>query len=314
MILHASKLVAANNQLDTRAMRPWPDFANAPSPGSDNSQLDLHRQLSYLRAWRGRWSSQILGWQTFPNLTPAFLRSLAERHPRIASETFRVFSVLLNAAKPVKTGTDWTEAVYEQAVACLVARDTNIEVRACAKACIGDLWVGATDVVRTRYRQEWEAIADLVPRPRAVKVITRVAREIPSALGDVQAKKRQSHGSDAVFLSLDYVQDHTVIRPHPPLFPQRPHHFLSRAVYTDSTSSRPIRFLTSTVSSNPLPPVFASSGLAQRHRSRPCCPNTIRVRNTVATPPKTALSSSALQRQRRHQQGSQLTRDRHPLN
>ncbi|KAK7047997.1 Cullin-associated nedd8-dissociated protein 1 [Favolaschia claudopus] len=82
---------------------------------------------------------------SLPNLTPALLRSLGERHPRVASETFRA-------------GGEWAEAVYEQAVARLTAHDTDAEVRACAEACVGDLWVCATDVVRSRDRREWEAI------------------------------------------------------------------------------------------------------------------------------------------------------------
>ncbi|KAJ7487730.1 armadillo-type protein [Mycena galericulata] len=118
-------------------------------------------------------------------LTPALLRSLGERHPRVASETFRVFSALLNALKPIKAGGEWPEAVYEQAVARLSAHDTDAEVRVCAETCIGDLWVCATDVVRSRDRREWEAIC----RPGAksdgaVMVVTRVARDVPGALGD----------------------------------------------------------------------------------------------------------------------------------
>ncbi|KAK7001853.1 Cullin-associated nedd8-dissociated protein 1 [Favolaschia claudopus] len=119
------------------------------------------------------------------NLTPALLRSLGERHPRVASETFRVFSALLNALKPVKAGGEWAEAVYEQAVARLTAHDTDAEVRACAEACVGDLWVCATDVVRSRDRREWEVICRAGAKTEgAVKVVTRVAKEVPGALGD----------------------------------------------------------------------------------------------------------------------------------
>ncbi|KAJ7751005.1 armadillo-type protein [Mycena maculata] len=122
---------------------------------------------------------------SLPNLTPALLRSLAERHPRVASETFRVFSALLNALKPVKAGGEWPEAVYEQAVARLTAHDTDAEVRACAETCIGDLWVCATDVVRSRDHREWEAICRSGAKTDgAVKVVTRVAKDVPGALGD----------------------------------------------------------------------------------------------------------------------------------
>ncbi|KAJ7070168.1 hypothetical protein C8F01DRAFT_1049389 [Mycena amicta] len=115
----------------------------------------------------------------------AFLPHSYSSHPRIASETFRVFSALLNAAKPLKPGNQWPEAVYEQAVARLSAHDTDTEVRACAETCIGDLWVCATDVVRTRDRREWEAICRVGAKTDgAVKVVTRVAKEVPSALGD----------------------------------------------------------------------------------------------------------------------------------
>ncbi|KAF7365527.1 Cullin-associated nedd8-dissociated protein 1 [Mycena venus] len=122
---------------------------------------------------------------SLPNLTPALLRSLGERHPRVASETFRVFSALLNALKPIKAGSEWPEAVYEQAVARLSAHDTDAEVRACAETCVGDLWVCATDVVRGRDRREWEAICRAGAKTEgAVKVVTRVAKEVPGALGD----------------------------------------------------------------------------------------------------------------------------------
>ncbi|CAK5269861.1 unnamed protein product [Mycena citricolor] len=122
---------------------------------------------------------------TLPTITPGLLRSLGERHPRVASETFRVFSALLNAVKPIKPGQDWPEAVYDQAVTRLTAHDTDTEVRACAEVVIGDLWVCATDVVKGRGHREWEAIC----RPGAksdgaVKVVTRVAKEVPSAMGD----------------------------------------------------------------------------------------------------------------------------------
>ncbi|KAF7357490.1 Cullin-associated nedd8-dissociated protein 1 [Mycena sanguinolenta] len=122
---------------------------------------------------------------SLPNLTPALLRSLNERHPRVASETFRVFSALLNAVKPIKPGSEWPEAVYEQSVARLTAHDTDAEVRACAETCIGDLWVCATDVVKSRDRREWEAICRAGAKTEgAVKVVTRVAKEVPGALGD----------------------------------------------------------------------------------------------------------------------------------
>ncbi|KAJ6620154.1 armadillo-type protein [Mycena sp. CBHHK59/15] len=156
----------------------------AQSPTTSTSSLHL-ACLSFLALFFASHSPPTFT-PSLPSLTPALLRSLGERHPRVASESFRVFSALLNALKPVKAGGEWPEAVYAQAVARLVAHDTDAEVRACAEACVGDLWVCATDVARTRDRREWEAIC----RPGAksdgaVKVVTRVAKEVPGALGDV---------------------------------------------------------------------------------------------------------------------------------
>ncbi|KAJ6584561.1 armadillo-type protein [Mycena capillaripes] len=152
-------------------------------PSTSTSALHL-TCLSFLALFFASHSPPTFA-SSLPNLTPALLRSLGERHPRVASETFRVFSALLNALKPLKAGGEWPEAVYEQAVARLCAHDTDAEVRACAETCVGDLWVCATDVVRGRDRREWEAIC----RPGAksdgaVKVVTRVAKEVPGALGD----------------------------------------------------------------------------------------------------------------------------------
>jgi cullin-associated NEDD8-dissociated protein 1 len=149
------------------------------------------------------------------NLTPALLRSLGERHPRIASETFRVFSALLNSVKPIKAGNEWPEAVYEQSVARLAAHDTDSEVRACAETVIGDLWVCATDVAQTQDRREWEAICRAGAKPEgAVKAVTRVAKEVPLALGDAWVnvcvewaigllKRGGRVGKIEVFLGLD---------------------------------------------------------------------------------------------------------------
>ncbi|KAF7297547.1 Cullin-associated nedd8-dissociated protein 1 [Mycena kentingensis (nom. inval.)] len=153
------------------------------SPSTTTSTLHL-TCLSFLATFFASHSPPTFA-TSLSNLTPALLRSLGERHPRIASETFRVFSALLNAVKPIKGGNEWPEAVYEQSVARLTAHDTDTEVRACAETCIGDLWVCATDVVRTRDRREWEAICRSGAKTEgAVKVVTRVAKEVPGALGD----------------------------------------------------------------------------------------------------------------------------------
>ncbi|KAJ3507237.1 hypothetical protein NLJ89_g6418 [Agrocybe chaxingu] len=115
---------------------------------------------------------------SLPTLTPVLLKSLAERHPRIASETFRVFSALLNALKPLKSN-DWTVALYDQTLSRLGYHDTDAEVRACAEDCAADIWICATEVASTRDRKEWEYICRTTGKTDgAVKVITKVAREV----------------------------------------------------------------------------------------------------------------------------------------
>lgn len=112
------------------------------------------------------------------SITPILLKSLGEKHPRIASESFRVFSALLNAMKPVKGG-DWVDPVYNEAVQRLGNHDTDAEVRVCAEVCIGDLWVSATDVMKGKNRKEWDAMCRTTGRTDgAVQVVTRVASEV----------------------------------------------------------------------------------------------------------------------------------------
>ena len=119
---------------------------------------------------------------TFANslndILPVLLRALSEKHPRIASEAFRVFSALLNTMRPVKAG-EWVDTVYGEAVARLGNHDTDAEVRACAENVIGDLWVCATDVMKTKPRKEWDAMCRTTGRTEgAVLVVTKVAREV----------------------------------------------------------------------------------------------------------------------------------------
>ncbi|TFY60061.1 hypothetical protein EVJ58_g5390 [Rhodofomes roseus] len=112
------------------------------------------------------------------SILPVLLKSLGEKHPRIASEAFRVFSSLLNTMRPVKGGA-WVDAVYNEAVARLGNHDTDAEVRACTENCIGDLWVCATDVMKTKPRKEWDAMCRTTGRTEgAVLVVTRVAKEV----------------------------------------------------------------------------------------------------------------------------------------
>jgi cullin-associated NEDD8-dissociated protein 1 len=105
------------------------------------------------------------------------LQLVEERHPRVASESFRVFSSLLTSLAPIKNGA-WVDEVYDQALSGLSNHDTDAEVRACAEDCIGDLWIAAPDIVKGL--KEWEFIC----RPSgktdgAVKVVTKVAKEAP---------------------------------------------------------------------------------------------------------------------------------------
>jgi cullin-associated NEDD8-dissociated protein 1 len=113
-----------------------------------------------------------------PTITPTLLNTLSERHPRAAVESFRVFSALLNSMKPVK-GQDWVERVYDEALNRLGNHDTDTEVRLQAEEVIADLWICATDVVKSKDQKEWVFICRQTGRiDGAVKVVSRVAREL----------------------------------------------------------------------------------------------------------------------------------------
>ncbi|KAI6021197.1 armadillo-type protein [Pisolithus marmoratus] len=115
---------------------------------------------------------------SLPVLVPVLLKSLGERHPRVASETFRTFSALLNVTRPVKSG-DWPERVYDHAIQRLSTTDTDAEVRSCAEDCIADLWVCVTDMVRAKDGKEWHAICRTTGNTSgAVRVVTKVARDV----------------------------------------------------------------------------------------------------------------------------------------
>ncbi|KZV77815.1 ARM repeat-containing protein, partial [Exidia glandulosa HHB12029] len=114
----------------------------------------------------------------FSSLAPTLLTSLGDKHPRIASESFRVFSSLLNALKPVK-GQDWPDKVYTETVRRLGSNETDAEVREHAEDVVGDLWACATDSVRGKGGREWEVLLRTSGRSEgAVKVVERVAREV----------------------------------------------------------------------------------------------------------------------------------------
>ncbi|KNZ72732.1 Cullin-associated NEDD8-dissociated protein 1, partial [Termitomyces sp. J132] len=180
------------------------------SPTTTTSTLHLNC-LSFLALFFSTHPPPIFA-GSLSTLMPVLLKSLRERHPRIGSESFRVFSALLNALKPIK-GADWIDSVYEQAVSKLSNHDTDAEVRECAEDCIADLWIGATETVRSKGGKEWESICRLSGKTDgAVKVVTKVAREI--SVGDAWVnggvewllnllKKAGRHGKLEMFLALD---------------------------------------------------------------------------------------------------------------
>lgn len=148
---------------------------------------------------------------SLPTLTPVLLKSVGERHPRIAAESFRVFSALLNALKPLKTG-DWAERLYEQAFSRLNSHETDADVRAAAEDVTGDLWVAAPDVVRKQGGKEWELICRSTGKTdNGVRVITKVAKGVVisdewvnTSIGWVTGllKKSGRQGKVDIFLAL----------------------------------------------------------------------------------------------------------------
>jgi len=113
-----------------------------------------------------------------PLLIPVLQKSLGDRHPRVASESFRVFSSLLRSLKPLEAE-GWVDQLYDQAVQRLASHDTDAEVRTSAEECIADLWVCATDIVRDKGRKEWEYICRSFGKTdSAVNVVRKVAKEV----------------------------------------------------------------------------------------------------------------------------------------
>jgi cullin-associated NEDD8-dissociated protein 1 len=111
-------------------------------------------------------------------LTPLLLKFLEERHPRLASESFRVFSALLNSVKPVKAA-DWADKLYEEAVKRLSSHDTDAAVREAAEDVIADLWICATDVMRGKGGKEWDMICRTGGKTDgAISVVTKIGREV----------------------------------------------------------------------------------------------------------------------------------------
>ncbi|KIJ68853.1 hypothetical protein HYDPIDRAFT_82664 [Hydnomerulius pinastri MD-312] len=146
------------------------------SPTTTTSTLHL-TCLSFLALFFSTHAPAVFA-SSLPTLTPVLLKSLGERHPRVASEAFRVFSALLNAARPVKGG-DWPDRVYDEAFQRLSTHDTDAEVRTCAEDCVADLWICASDVVKMKGGKEWQAICRTTGNTAgAVKVVTKVARDV----------------------------------------------------------------------------------------------------------------------------------------
>ncbi|PPQ63540.1 hypothetical protein CVT24_004770 [Panaeolus cyanescens] len=146
------------------------------SPSTSTSTLHL-TCLSFLSLFFSTHSPTTFT-ASLTQITPVLLNSLTEKHPRIASETFRVFSSLLNALKPVEAD-GWAVSLYDQALQRLSYHDTDAEVRTCAEECMADLWICATKVPSSRDRKEWEYICRTTGKTEgAVKVITKVAKEV----------------------------------------------------------------------------------------------------------------------------------------
>lgn len=149
------------------------------SQSSSSSTAALHLScLSFLSLLFSTHSPSAFS-SSLPTITPVLLQLVKERHPRVASESFRVFSSLLTSLAPIKSGA-WVDEVYDQALSRLSNHDTDAEVRACAEDCIGDLWIAAPDIVKTKGLKEWEFICRPSGKTEgAVKVVTKVAREAP---------------------------------------------------------------------------------------------------------------------------------------
>lgn len=112
---------------------------------------------------------------SLPTIIPVLLVSVREKHPRVAAETFRVFSSLLTTLRPMKPN-QWSFTIYEEAVGRLQANDTDSDVRDCAGELIGDLWISNPEVVKGKGGEEWQAMLKHGGRPDGpLKVIKRVA-------------------------------------------------------------------------------------------------------------------------------------------
>lgn len=163
-----------SNQVSTLTSISKSILSQTPTTSSSGLQLAC---LSFLVLFFATHSPPTFT-PSLSTVVPVLLKAISEKHPRIAAESFRVFSSLLNALKPVKN-VEWADVVYTQAVARLSSNDTDAEVRSAAEDCMADLWICATDLVKNKNRKEWEAICRNTGKTEnAVKVVTRVAKEV----------------------------------------------------------------------------------------------------------------------------------------
>lgn len=112
-----------------------------------------------------------------PTITPVLLTEVTQKHPRVATEAFKVFSALLRALAPV-TADDWAAQIYKESVNRLSRNDTDAEVRSSAENVLGDLWVCATPIVSNKGGAEWESLKKGARPEGAVKVVHRVASSV----------------------------------------------------------------------------------------------------------------------------------------
>lgn len=112
-----------------------------------------------------------------PQLTDALLKSLTEKDPRVAAAAFHLFGTLLEASKPVKSA-KWVDTLYERALERLDKSDTDPSVRVEVERCIAQLWICATDVLKSKSGTEWAALRKSSRTEGAVKVISSVAKEV----------------------------------------------------------------------------------------------------------------------------------------
>ncbi|KAF8303097.1 TIP120-domain-containing protein [Clavulina sp. PMI_390] len=112
-----------------------------------------------------------------PQLTPSLLKSLGEKDPRVAAASFKTFATLLQSAKPVRSG-EWVDPLYAQVLLRLERPDTDAAVREQTETCLTELWLSATDLMRSKSGAEWVALRKSGRTDGSVIVVTKVAKEV----------------------------------------------------------------------------------------------------------------------------------------